>query len=199
MSRPSLKRPELPSDEPYKGTRPALGLAASGLAAAVGYEAAVRALRSHVQPFQWVDPLSDDTPSGSAETRRMAYRPSPFATTLYVAVWYATGYTFGKTAPGTAPKIDVDLVDDATLTVQDSFTADNIATPRNPRRGANLNNSGLTDTSGLLLGGEQYASTPWVGALDVSGLAGADGWLIIEATAAQILAVGWVEVVSAEV
>ena len=198
--RPSMKRPSLPSDEPYKGTRPAAGLALSGLAAAVGYEAAARALRSHLQPFQWVNPLTDDTPSALAETRRMAYRPSPFAKTLYVAVWYASAYAFGETAPGVTPKIQVDLVDDATLSTLDTFTVDDLPQARNPSRGARLATSGLVSTSGLLSGLEVYASNAWIESpLSVSGLSGADGWLVVEATGAQVLAVGWVEVVNAEV
>lgn len=199
--RPSLKRPDLPSVEPYKATRPAAGLAATALASAIGYEAAVRALRVHTQPFQWMDPLSDDSPSGTAEVRRLAYRPSPFATRLYVGVWYATAYTFGVTAPGTAPKIQIDLTSDAAPTISiESRTFDDIATPRNPARGANLAASGLVDTSGLLLGQEAYTATTWTETpFNPGPLSGGDGWIAVEATAAQILAVQWVEVVSAEV
>ena len=120
--------------------------------------------------------------------------------TLYVAVWYASAYAFGETAPGVTPKIQVDLVDDATLSTLDTFTVDDLPQARNPSRGARLAASGLVSTSGLLSGLEVYASNAWIESpLSVSGLSGADGWLVIEATGAQVLAVGWVEVVNAEV
>lgn len=200
MARISLYRPSLPSDVPYQATRPASGIAASSVAGAVGYEAAVRALRSHVQPFQWMDPLADDIPQAAAETRFVAYRPSPFATALYVGIWYASAFSFGVTAPGAAPKLDVSLIADAGGATVDQFTIDELAQPRDVSRGANLAASGLVDTTGLLAGREQYASNMWTETpLDVTGLAGADGWIEVEATACQVLAVGWVEVVSAEV
>jgi hypothetical protein len=198
-TRIATRRASLPSAEPYKATRPAAGIAAAALGGATGYEAGVRALRSLVQCFQWIDPLTDDAPSATPETRRVSYRPSPYAQALYVAVWYAADVPNGTTLPAVNPKIDVQLNDDAGVGI-DGYTIDDLPERRTNSRTADLAASGSTDTTGLLAGREQYASNSWVEApLDVLGLAGADGWLHVEGTAVQILAVGWVEVVSAEV
>ena len=196
----ATKRAILPSVEPFKATRPALGIVASALGGATGYEAGVRALRSHVQPFQWMDPLNDDVPSAAAETRRVAYRPSPYALSLYVGIWYATATPYGTTLPGTPPKFVVSLLDDATLLSVDSFNVESLPERRSNSRTANLANSGQTDTTGLLFGEEVYAANTWLESpLNAAALTGGDGWLEVEATAAQILAVGWVEVPRAEV
>lgn len=198
-TRISTRRANLPSAEPYKATRPAAGIAASALGGATGYEAAVRALRSHVQCFQWMDPLTGDAPTATPETRRVAYRPSPYAQALYVAVWYAADVPNGTTLPAVNPKIDVQLETDAGVGV-DGYTVDDLPERRATIRTADFATSGRVDTSGLLEGRELYVSNSWVEApLDVLGLVGGDGWLHVEGTAVQILAVGWVEVVLAEV
>lgn len=189
-------RPLLPDEEAYRAGRPAAGVVAQALAAAASHTLGVVALRTGVQQWQMLDYTTGGV-LPAAETRRVLYRPSPLAAQVWVGVWFTAAYPFGATAPAAPSKIQLTLLDDATLTPQDTAALDDIQQQDRPR-GSIIAAGGNIDDTGLMQGLERLAALAWSAPLDASTLAGLDGWISVEATEAAILAVQWVEVVPAE-
>jgi hypothetical protein len=189
--------PDIPDLEALRSGRPAASGAAVPLVQAPGYTLGLRCLRTHVQPFTLED-WRDDIVPYAAETRRMLYRPSPLATRLWVGVWYGSRWRRpGTASPPSKVEINLSIIDDATLTALPGIS-DNLILPRPERAAFPGDWPGLAftpDNSDLNFGSEQFACTPWEG-LDISGLAGLDGWVVVRAEGAAVSAVAWAELVS---
>jgi hypothetical protein len=194
--------PDIPDIEALRSGRPAASGAAVPLVQAPGYTLGLRCLRTHVQPFTLED-WRDDIVPYAVETRRVLYRPSPLATRLWVGVWYGANWRRpGTASPPSKTEIDVSVISDATLTALPGIS-DNLILPR-PERASGVSGTSAVDwlpalasldNSGLNSGEEQFACTPWDG-LDISGLAGLDGWVVVRAEGVAVSAVAWAELVS---
>jgi hypothetical protein len=188
--------PDIPDLEALRSGRPAASGAAVPLVQAPGYTLGLRCLRTHTQPFTLDDWHDDIVPYG-AETRRVLYRPSPLATRLWVGVWYGSRWLrTGTSVPPSKTEIDVSVISDATLTALPGVSS-NLILPRPERAGFAGDWPVLVRPadSDLNFGSEQFACTPWEG-LDISALAGLDGWVAVRAEGAAVSAVAWAELVS---
>ena len=202
MAQLTVTLPDIPDLEALRSGRPAASGAAVPLMQAPGYTLGLRCLRTHVQPFTLINWRNDLVPY-TAETRRVLYRPSPLATRLWVGVWYGANWLRpGTGSPPSKTEIDVSVISDATLTALPGIS-DNLILPR-PERASGVSGTSAVgwipslpslSNSGLNAGEEQFACTPWEG-LDISGLAGLDGWVAVRAEGAAVSAVAWVELVS---
>jgi hypothetical protein len=195
--------PDIPDLEALRSGRPAASGAAVPLVQSPGYTLGLRCLRTHVQPFTLIN-WRDDLVPYSPEARRVLYRPSPLATRLWVGVWYGANWrTSGApSSPPSKVEIDISVIDDATLTALPGASG-NLVLPR-PARAIGVTGASPVNwipsppslsNSGLNAGEEQFACTPWEG-LDISGLSGLDGWVVVLAEGAAVSAVAWAELVS---
>jgi hypothetical protein len=190
--------PDLPDLEALRSGRPAASGAAVSLVQAPGYTLGLRCLRTHTQPFTLND-WHDDLVPYVAETRRVLYRPSPLATRLWVGVWYGSRWRTpaGPSSPPSKTELGVAVVVDATLTTLPGASG-NLILPR-PERAAFPGDwpgvAVIPDNSDINFGSEQFACTPWDG-FDISGLAGLDAWVTVQAEGVAVSAVAWVELVS---
>lgn len=193
-----MTMPSLPEDEALKVARPASSAAALPLVLAPAYTLGLRAIRSHTHHFtlrQWQDDLVADP----AETRRVLYRPSPLARRLWVGCWVGTnwrGLTGGRPAK---VELQVSLIDDAALAPVGGSASLALGRPLRPAYTGHVWQpipAFEPDDSDLNSGLEQLASAPWQG-LDITGLNGLDGWVVIRAAGLSVLSTTWVELVEA--
>jgi hypothetical protein len=190
--------PDIPDLEALRSGRPAASGAAVPLVQAPGYTLGLRCLRTHVQPFTLED-WHDDVVPYVADARRVLYRPSPLATRLWVGVWYGSRWRTpsSPSSPPSKTELGVAVIDDATLTTVPG-TSGNLILPRPDRAGFAGDWPGVAtipDNSDIIFGSEQFACTMWDG-LDISALAGLDGWVVVQAEGVAVSAVAWAELVS---